>query len=279
MGQGLPWIPVHTNLPNHPKSIALGAAIGDRRAWTYVLQAWLWAAEHAPDGRLSGRNGAVLIEHAAGWTGEPGAFAAAAVDAGFVDKGPDGSFVFHDWDLMNGAHVAKRARDAARQRERRLRLVSTNGEDVADASDGRPRDVRVTALGRERDESREEEDHVGQENPEPAGRRAEDLRALWNAEKAPEMPEWRKSSDKRAKAARARLKERPDMGEWREVVQRLAKSDFARGLVPGRDGRKWLAGPEFLLRPDSADKVLEGTYDNRGGQVRASAPEEQCRVL
>lgn len=79
------------------------------------------------------------------------------------------------------------------------------------------------------------------------------------------MPEWRPSkSQKRQAATNARLRERPDISDWRAIIQRLAKSDFARGLVPGKDGKSWVASPTFLLRPDSADKVLDGVYDNRG---------------
>jgi hypothetical protein len=272
---GLPWIPLHTNLPTHPKSIALGLALKDKRAWTYMVQAWVWAADHAQDGRLSARNGASLIEYAAGWEGEQGAFVAAAIEAGFIDRTEDGSYVFHDWDEMNAGHVAKKERDAARQRERRARLSLVFGGRSADAG-VTSADASVTEGGRaatvageiDTDTDTEDDDVISDDAPHPD---SEGLRAVWNAEKAPEMPEWRPSkSRKRRQVVNARLKERPDLSEWRAIVQRLARSDFARGLVPARDGRRWLATPTFLLRPESGDRVLEGLYDNRSARPEVS---------
>ncbi len=98
---------------------------------------------------------------------------------------------------------------------------------------------------------------------EPAAARPapEDLQAVWNANKAPEMPAWEEMPAKRREKAKARLKER-SLEEWRTVVTRLAMSSFARGMKPGRDGRTWRADPDFLLQPEAATKILEGKYDD-----------------
>lgn len=152
---GLPWIPVHTNLPGHPKAIALGLALKNKRAWTHLVQLWLWAGEHCPTGRVSARSAEALVEHAAGWEGEAGAFFAAASEVGWLDRDADGAVTLHDWDEHNAAHVEKRERDAARQRARRGGHGATKR--------GHKRDTSVTEGGRaatvagEKEKEREKE--------------------------------------------------------------------------------------------------------------------------
>lgn len=86
----------------------------------------------------------------------------------------------------------------------------------------------------------------------------EDLQEIWNREKPAECPQWREMTKARRKAAAARLKERP-LAEWEAVVKRIANSSFCRG----KNERGWKADVDFLLRPDTAAKVLEGKYDDR----------------
>lgn len=90
--------------------------------------------------------------------------------------------------------------------------------------------------------------------------RPEDLQEIWNRQKPGECPEWREMTTSRRRLATARLKERP-LAEWEAVVKRIANSSFCRGKTE----RGWVADVDFLLRPDTAAKVLEGKYDNRGG--------------
>lgn len=46
---------------------------------------------------------------------------------------------------------------------------------------------------------------------------------------------------------------------------RISTSDFCRG----KNERGWVATFDWLLQPDTAIKVLEGKYDNRGKPTRA----------
>lgn len=94
---------------------------------------------------------------------------------------------------------------------------------------------------------------------------AHPLQAIWNRLKAPEQPEWKSTSKARKAQADARWEERPS-GDWEAIVQRLAASAFARGA----NERGWVANPTFLLRPDTAARVLEGNYDDRAGKPRGS---------
>lgn len=55
----------------------------------------------------------------------------------------------------------------------------------------------------------------------------------------------------------ARWKEKPDEAYWVGVIRKLNESMFCKG----DNERKWVADIEFLGRPDSAAKLLEGKYE------------------
>lgn len=82
----MPWMKLAIALPRHPKSVTLGAMLGSARAWTHVVELWLWAAEVRPDGDLSDCDDVVLAR-CAGWLDDAGRFVEALVAAGFLDAG------------------------------------------------------------------------------------------------------------------------------------------------------------------------------------------------
>lgn len=86
---------------------------------------------------------------------------------------------------------------------------------------------------------------------------------IWNRESGA-LPKAKGSSPKRTAAAKARFTEHPDEGYWVTVVQKIAASDFCRGVSE----TGWIAGVDFLLKPDTHLKVMEGKYDNRTGPVK-----------
>lgn len=83
---------------------------------------------------------------------------------------------------------------------------------------------------------------------------------LWNQDAHPALPRWNEMSAGREKKAKARLKEKP-LAVWAEVIARINASAFLRGETE----RGWKAGPDWLLKPDTATKVLEGQYDDHRG--------------
>jgi hypothetical protein len=97
---------------------------------------------------------------------------------------------------------------------------------------------------------------VGKERLAPEG-----LQALWNSDAHPDLPRWQELNEDRRKKARTRLKERPLDGPngWREVIRRISASSFCLG----KSERGWRADPDWLLKPGTAAKVLEGKYDDR----------------
>ena len=80
---------------------------------------------------------------------------------------------------------------------------------------------------------------------------------LWN-ETVTRLPKATKLSADRRRHLLSRLKEEPSLTIWRNAIVRLDASDFATGQAGG-----WRADFDFLLRPGTLLKVLEGKYDNR----------------
>lgn len=99
---------MYGDLPTHRKSVTLAALLGDPRAWTHVVELWLWVSRHAPEGDL-GQMPDAAIAHVAGWRGDASAFVAALRTAGFLDETR-----IHDWYEHNGAHFRKQAADKTR---------------------------------------------------------------------------------------------------------------------------------------------------------------------
>jgi hypothetical protein len=106
----LPWIKLAADLPDHPKSLHLSAVLRQERAWTHVVQLWLWASKHAPDGDIS-KHPAHVIEHAAGWRGDPGELVDAMEEVGFLHEA---TRTLAGWEKHQGAHIRKRERDNAK---------------------------------------------------------------------------------------------------------------------------------------------------------------------
>lgn len=67
-------------------------------------------------------------------------------------------------------------------------------------------------------------------------------------------------SSKRRKACEARWRENPNETYWRSVIERINSLPGCRG----NNDRGWFADIDFLTRTDTAEKVLEGKYDNWG---------------
>jgi hypothetical protein len=85
----------------------------------------------------------------------------------------------------------------------------------------------------------------------------EDIQAAWNV-RAPPLPRWTVLTENRRRAAKQRLAQH-SLDEIRQAIDLIASSEFCLG----KNDRAWRANPEFLLRPDTVTKALEGQYGNR----------------
>jgi len=78
-------------------------------------------------------------------------------------------------------------------------------------------------------------------------------------------------TQKRATAFKARMREAVFRDHFADAIKRIPESDF----LSGRTG-KWAADVEWILKPDSVQKIMEGKYDNR----QAVAPvDERNRLM
>lgn len=144
---GLPWIRSYTSIRTDPRSLVLGRMLGDSHAYARILDLRLWLADNAPDGVVPGPHAEVVVEEAVGWRGEPGAFAKAAMDSGFLRAAPvrdlSGSGAGYgledvDWADEQAAHLAKVERDRKKPDGRR----KSRAAPVRDLS-GESRELRV----------------------------------------------------------------------------------------------------------------------------------------
>lgn len=81
---------------------------------------------------------------------------------------------------------------------------------------------------------------------------------LWNRERGV-LPAVLDCGSSRARQLQARRKEEFWVANFEAAVKKVKMSDFCTG----KNDRGWKASFDWLLRPDTIAKVMEGRYDNR----------------
>lgn len=143
-------------------------------------------------------------------------------------------------------------------------VLASPREDLRDfASPREPSPVPREKLPRNREQGTGKGTGNREETSSPPAADASDrLVAFWNQHAHPKLARVRSMTSNRKTALRARLKEhQPE--ELEEAVRRLSASSFCLG--GGAQG--WVADLDWLLRPGTVAKVLEGKYDDRGASV------------
>jgi FtsZ-interacting cell division protein YlmF len=102
----------------HPKTLDLCARLGDSKASIYPLRLWKWACRSAKTGRL-GKISAFAVEKAIDYEPMDGKAFASMVEAGWIDKGQDGSYQIHDWMSYTGGAILRMDKKAEENRARR----------------------------------------------------------------------------------------------------------------------------------------------------------------
>jgi DnaD/phage-associated family protein len=97
------WIESHQSLRDHRKTKALRRVLKIKtpQAIGHLHLLWWWCLDNAPDGNLSDIPSEDLAE-AAEWTGDPGKFVSALLDAGFIDRDTG---QLHDWMDYSGGYL------------------------------------------------------------------------------------------------------------------------------------------------------------------------------
>lgn len=243
-------------LRDHRKFLKLKRLLGEPTPHVLGYLDCLWHRGYQTGTAFIGD--ALDVEAAAEYPGEPGRFAQAAFEAGFLDRDADSSFLIHD--LYD--HAPKYAQMRMRRKG--------NAPDMSETVTNVPHlGTTVTANGNEcatepRTENQEPKPKTSKEPPNPpsgggdvATPTAEFLDA-WN--EAAQAFGWRVCRDftpKRVSSLRARLRDPAWRDGWRGALTRA-------GPIPGLRGqndRDWIANVDWFLRPGTVTKILEGHYD------------------
>jgi hypothetical protein len=88
-----------------------------------------------------------------------------------------------------------------------------------------------------------------------------------------------KSGSPRWRSAVARLADEPDASYWEEVVKRFAAWPHGRGETPGKGGGPpWVATFDFLLKPDTHVRAMEGQFERRGSPTAGRGDRDRGMV-
>lgn len=124
---------------------------------------------------------------------------------------------------------------------------------------GRPLELELEEEGEEEEELEKKEQAPGRAKALPP------LASFWN-ENCGNLPKVKACGKDRTRKAELRLKEKPDLQYWAQVISILKASDFCNG----KNERGWRADFDFLLREETANKALEGKYENRKQDNRSA---------
>ena len=113
------WIRVDQTLLDHEKTFNLGEQLelAEPYAAVHVIALWMWAIDHALDGKLPEND--KLIARAARWDGPAAPFVEALIAVGFIDDDIHGYRTIHNWEKYAGAMLRRRAANANRMRKAR----------------------------------------------------------------------------------------------------------------------------------------------------------------
>lgn len=127
------------------------------------------------------------------------------------------------------------------------------------APNGHPMVTQSHPNTRRGEKRREEEKKKGIVDPpeKDGGPTPDQLVKLWNAKAHPNLPRVAILTDSRKTNAKCRLTEHPDQGFWEDLVARVNRSPHLRG----ENGRSWKASFDWVIKPDSIAKILEGNYE------------------
>ena len=106
------------------------------------------------------------------------------------------------------------------------------------------------------------EKQLGQKEAEPCKVPHEKIRVLYNDTCAKAgMTKCGAIRGSRLAALKRRWKEHPTIEWFEELFRKCADSDFLCGKA--NNDRSWKAGFDFIIKPSSIDKILEGQYESK----------------
>lgn len=83
-----------------------------------------------------------------------------------------------------------------------------------------------------------------------------------------DLPACVKLSESRKKAIRARISSGYTVEDFKTLFQKTKDSSF----LAGRNNRNWIASFDWLIKDGNMAKVLDGNYDDRSQEQKATSP-------
>lgn len=269
------WIQVDQALPTHRKTLKLADAldISTTHAVGLMVTLWLWSLDNAPNGSLDDippRTLARILQ----WDGDCEELMNAMRGAGFID-----SDEIHDWQEYTGRLLDQRAAAKERMRKRRASIpqsdkqsehvVDTLREPFANVTRTEPEQCahvlsKTTVQNTTQNNSTKEYSPTPQEGEAPEKSPEvpfEKIMQLFN-EICESFPTVMKIEGQRRKAVAARWKTYKDL----QTFETLFKTAETSSFLKGENDRNWCASFDWMMKANNFVKILEGTYDDKGGK-------------
>jgi len=104
----------------------------------------------------------------------------------------------------------------------------------------------------------------------------EKVRSLWNAIAIPHgLHQCGAISDGRKRHLKERLSDPVWKSSFPEAIERLGQIRWIRG----ENTKKWKAGIDWFLRPDTLTKILEGSYDDSRRDYSCASPDDSAGLF
>lgn len=280
------WFPVHQEVTRHPKTKKLSRIlkISNQEAVGYLIFLWSWACDYAKDGILEELK--EEIEDGCDWRGEPSVLLDALIQSRFIIDTEEVGLVINDWDEYGKKCFDKKQQN--NERQKKYREKKSNG-DITVMSQESNNYVTVTSpLNNATDKIREDKKEIREDK-----KKEDDDERVKPHHLLPEIPykEIMESFNEIAisfpktitltanrkahlKSRWREDKSRQNIDFWRSIFQRMENSDF----ISGRSGKWDKASFDWIIKSeDNLIKLLEGNYDNKGGNGNGKTTEPERR--
>lgn len=189
----------------------------------------------------------------------------------------DGVITIPNWEKHQNIEGLERIREGGRRRvaafreREKLKIAekSSAGNVTRNVTDRYSNGIEEEGE-EEREEEGEREEEKKKEGSEiPSSPEATDrwtvgeIVALYN-ETCRSLPKVTAISDARRKAVKARQNQYAD-----EAIRQVFEKAEASSFLKGGNSRDWMASFDWIMNANNFAKILDGNYDNRGGQQAA----------
>jgi len=268
------WIPIRVDLPDCPKVLRLAQALEKPpdEVVGQLIRFWAWAQQHTDSGVLEG----ISVQLAALGAKVPERLLSVMQNVGWLEVTKNGLRIpdFEQWfsgaakRRLQSSRRVKRFRNAAALQRCNANVTQQRYKSVTIGEERRGEDsiYNIPPNGGSRLGSRRppaEGTPDSDSNTEKSQTRdspalvqvIERLTAAWNAlEGIPKIRGW---SEKRRRALRVRLQDPTWLDDAMRVIKLIPQTPFLRG----ENKTGWRANIDWLLKPDSVIKALEGQYE------------------